>query len=427
MDTSVGYHATSETSTAGTRKTKIFVGRLPENCRNDELRQLFLRFGEVTECDVMNRYGFVHMAREEDAAAAIKALHNSNFKGATINVEQSTGKSRGGGGGRRDDRRGGPMRGGRGGRDGGRDARPGPYNDRRVLPIQLVGYDGSAAGGVATGYTDYNRGAGDFSGRGADFGTGYADRGAYGQNVGGAAMGYTSTAPGMGGGYGPAAGAVGGYGPTGAADYGRTADYGRADFGARTDYGNQSGEWCLCNFEIVGGGMAGDFNRGAPGPVDYGRTDNFGASRTVDYTARNDYDRSATGPMRNGGGAVATTGYGTGYTDVGYDESHWGYPGGPGDMMGGPGGLSQGATMVYERRDDPPGNDIPPFNRPMSTGPSYSTGAPSYSTGPGPQADMFSRRPGSAVPSGGYPPVAGGYAEGYDRPDAYGPPRGGGR
>lgn len=107
------------------------MGRLPENCRNDELRQLFLRFGEVTECDVMNRYGFVHMAREEDAAAAIKALHNSNFKGATINVEQSTGKSRGGGGGRRDERRGGPMRGGRGGRDGGRDARPGPYNDRR--------------------------------------------------------------------------------------------------------------------------------------------------------------------------------------------------------------------------------------------------------------------------------------------------------
>ncbi|XP_076639964.1 uncharacterized protein LOC143351838 isoform X7 [Colletes latitarsis] len=336
------------------RKTKIFVGRLPENCRSDELRQLFSRFGEVTECDVMNRYGFVHMAREEDAAVAIKALHNSNFKGATINVEQSTGKSRGGGGGRRDgERRAGPMR-----------------------------------GGVATGYTDYNRGAGDFSGRGADFGTGYTDRGAYGQNVGNAAMGYTSTAPGMGGGYGPATGAVGGYGPTGTADYGRTADYSRAaEFGARTDY-------------VVGGGMTGDFNRGAPGPMDYGRTDNFGANRTVDYTARNEYDRTATGPMRNGGGAVATTGYGTGYTDVGYDESHWGYPGGLENMMGGGVG-------------------------PMSTGPSYSTGTPSYSTGPGPQADMFSRRP--AVPSGGYPPVGGGYTEGYDRPDAYGPPRGGGR
>lgn len=67
------------------------------------------------------------MAREEDAATAIKALHNTNFKGATLNVEHSVAKSRGI---RRDDRRG-PMRGGRGGRDGGRDSRPGPYNDRR--------------------------------------------------------------------------------------------------------------------------------------------------------------------------------------------------------------------------------------------------------------------------------------------------------
>lgn len=85
-----------------------------------------------------------------------------------------------------------------------------------------------------------------------------------------------------------------------------------------------------------------------------------------------------------------------------------GYPGGLGDMMGGPGGVNQGVAMAYERRDGLPDNDMPPFDRPMSTGPSYSTGAPSYSTGPGPQADMFSRRPGSAVPSGGYPPVAGG-------------------
>lgn len=44
----------------------------------------------------------------------------------------------------------------------------------------------------------------------------------------------------------------------------------------------------------------------------------------------------------------------------------------------------------------------------MSGGPSYSTGAPSYSTGPGPQTDMFSRRPGNTVPSGGGYPQAGG-------------------
>lgn len=65
--------------------------------------------------------------------------------------------------------------------------------------------------------------------------------------------------------------------------------------------------------------MAGDFSRGAQGPVDYGRTDSFGGGRAVDYnTSRNDYDRSAAGPMRNGGGSVATSGYGTGYSDVGY-------------------------------------------------------------------------------------------------------------
>ncbi|XP_058801936.1 RNA-binding protein 4.1-like isoform X7 [Phymastichus coffea] len=299
-------------SPSSPRKTKIFVGRLPENCRSDELRHLFLRFGEVTECDVMNRYGFVHMAREEDAAEAIKNLHNTVFKGATINVEQSTGKSRG----RRDDRRGGPMRGGRGGRDGGRDTRPGPYNDRRVLPIHNVGYDGTAAGGG--GYTDYNRGGGDFGGRN-DFSGGYNDRGGYGQNVGGAAMGYTSTAP-MGG-YGPAGGAVGGYGPQGAVDYGRQ-DYGRtAEFGARTDYANR-GEFPMCDYSVAGGGMAGDFNRAAPGPVEYGRTDNFAAGRADAYAPRADYDRTAAGPMRNGSGGVAASGYGGGYGEVGYTEGY---------------------------------------------------------------------------------------------------------
>ena len=47
------------------------------------------------------------------------------------------------------------------------------------------------------------------------------------------------------------------------------------------------------------------------------------------------------------------------------------------------------------------------MNRPISGAPSYSTGGPSYNTGPGPQADMFSRRAGGTVPSGGY--QVGGY------------------
>lgn len=348
------------------RKTKIFVGRLPENCRSDELRQLFVRFGEVTECDVMNHYGFVHMAREEDAATAIKALHNSNFKGATINVEQSTGKSRGGGpGGRRDDRRG-PMRGGRGG---GRD-RPGPYNDRR---------GGGGGGGGGGGYQDYgNRGGGDYSGNrgGNDYGHGgggYGNRGGYGQNMGG---GYNS-GQNMGG-YG-----AGGYGASGG-DYGRANDYGRySDPSGRADYGNYQG-------------MGGDYGRGAPGPADYGRTDGYGAGRAVDpYAQRNDYDRAAAaaaavaaGPIRNGGGAApAVAAYGTG----GYGETS------------------------------------APMARPLSAAvQNYNTGAPAtYGAGPGAQTDMYSRRP--AVPASGYSQPGTGYAaEGYDRADSYGPARGGG-
>lgn len=65
--------------------------------------------------------------------------------------------------------------------------------------------------------------------------------------------------------------------------------------------------------------MSGDFNRGVPNVADYGRADNFGAGRAADpYAQRNDYERSASGPMRNGGGTPASGGYGTGgYSDVG--------------------------------------------------------------------------------------------------------------
>ncbi|XP_067012054.1 probable splicing factor, arginine/serine-rich 6 [Anabrus simplex] len=83
-------------------KTKIFVGRLPEDAQAQDLRRLFEEYGVVTECDILNRYGFVHMKTEEMAARAIKELNNAEFMGVQISVEQSTGKKsgRGGGGGR---------------------------------------------------------------------------------------------------------------------------------------------------------------------------------------------------------------------------------------------------------------------------------------------------------------------------------------
>ncbi|GIX91629.1 hypothetical protein CDAR_557371 [Caerostris darwini] len=73
-------------------KTKLFVGHLPDGCTDDDLRGLFEKHGEVTECDVINKYGFVHMASPEQATEAVKQLNNYSFMGAVISVEPSKSK-----------------------------------------------------------------------------------------------------------------------------------------------------------------------------------------------------------------------------------------------------------------------------------------------------------------------------------------------
>lgn len=120
----------------------MFVGSLPQGSKPEDLRKLFERFGAVTECDIMNRCGFVHMQTEEQASAAIRALNNTSFNGGVISVERGRIKERGqrsgpGGG------RGGGMRGGmRGGMDrrgvgpmrGGPPPRDSPYARDRSHP-----------------------------------------------------------------------------------------------------------------------------------------------------------------------------------------------------------------------------------------------------------------------------------------------------
>lgn len=65
----------------------------------------------------MNRCAFVHMQTPDMMDNAIQALHNSNFKGVTINVERGRTKDRapGSGGDGRDSGGRGGFRGGRGG------------------------------------------------------------------------------------------------------------------------------------------------------------------------------------------------------------------------------------------------------------------------------------------------------------------------
>lgn len=75
-------------------KAKLFVGGLPWSITNEELQELFAQFGEVIEAVVITDkfsgkskgFGFVTMSSEEEAQAAIEALHESDLGGRNIAV-----------------------------------------------------------------------------------------------------------------------------------------------------------------------------------------------------------------------------------------------------------------------------------------------------------------------------------------------------
>uniref|UniRef100_UPI00398ECD3B RNA-binding protein 4B-like n=1 Tax=Pristiophorus japonicus TaxID=55135 RepID=UPI00398ECD3B len=68
---------------------KIFVGNLPRLTTAEEIRALFEKYGEVSECDLIKNYGFVHMDNKDAAKEAIENLHHFKLHGVPINVEAS--------------------------------------------------------------------------------------------------------------------------------------------------------------------------------------------------------------------------------------------------------------------------------------------------------------------------------------------------
>jgi RNA recognition motif-containing protein len=75
----------------------IFVGNLSRDVTEDELRQAFAAFGEVTSAAVIKDrmtqesrgFGFVEMANQTEAQAAIEALNGTDFKGRPLNVNEA--------------------------------------------------------------------------------------------------------------------------------------------------------------------------------------------------------------------------------------------------------------------------------------------------------------------------------------------------
>jgi len=75
---------------------KIYVGQLPHNVNESDLKELFSAFGEIDSVKlIMDHYSgrskdfcFIDMPNNSEADAAIKALNKSMFRGREIKVNQ---------------------------------------------------------------------------------------------------------------------------------------------------------------------------------------------------------------------------------------------------------------------------------------------------------------------------------------------------
>ncbi len=100
----------------------IYVGNMSRNVSEEDLREAFEAFGQVTSVNIIKDkfsgeprgFGFVEMQGKAEAQAAIDGMNGKDLKGRTLNVNEARPRTEGGGGGGR----GGGGRGG-GGRGGG--------------------------------------------------------------------------------------------------------------------------------------------------------------------------------------------------------------------------------------------------------------------------------------------------------------------
>ncbi len=79
----------------------IYVGNLPYSVTEEDLRETFSRFGEVSQVNLITDkfsgaskgFGFVEMNNNSEADAAIKGLNETDMKGRTMKVNQAKPKS----------------------------------------------------------------------------------------------------------------------------------------------------------------------------------------------------------------------------------------------------------------------------------------------------------------------------------------------
>ncbi len=106
---------------------KIYVGNLSYEVTEEDLRQEFGAFGEVTSVDIIidkysgrpKGFGFIEMASKSEAEAAITSLSGKTLKERTIVVNEARARTDNRSSGSYGDRKGRGYGGGRGGGYGG--------------------------------------------------------------------------------------------------------------------------------------------------------------------------------------------------------------------------------------------------------------------------------------------------------------------
>ncbi|MEW6571970.1 MAG: RNA-binding protein, partial [Nitrospirota bacterium] len=76
---------------------KIYVGNIPYDATEEDLRELFSEYGEIESLKIIpdqftgrsKGFGFIEMVNEEDANKAMAALHGKDFKGKTLTVAEA--------------------------------------------------------------------------------------------------------------------------------------------------------------------------------------------------------------------------------------------------------------------------------------------------------------------------------------------------
>jgi RNA recognition motif-containing protein len=86
---------------------RLYVGNLKYTVTSDQLSELFEQFGAVSSAQVLSDrdtgrsrgFGFVEMANDDEAQAAIEALDGRDHDGRRLTVNEARPRTTGGGGG----------------------------------------------------------------------------------------------------------------------------------------------------------------------------------------------------------------------------------------------------------------------------------------------------------------------------------------